>query len=357
MFASVFTSRGVPIVVAVLALSTTVRAQEVLEDTQFVAGARVRSAFRDVVADARGWTVRVLKEGKPTAMGVIVRENGWILTKASRLEGTVSCRLLDGRILTAEQAHVWPEHDLALLKVDEDSLCAVQWSEGGDPMIGQWVATSGHDSSPLGVGIVSVARRAIPLVRQIGVLGVRLDEGDGAATIVEVFEESSAEKADLRVGDVVSRIDDEAIPDRETMVRYIRRHEPGQTIHLQVTRGEKELTIDATLSHPFGQFLSRIAEQNQMGGELSERRSDFPAVIQHDTVLAPDECGGTVVDLDGRALGINIARAGRTESFAIPVGVIRPLLEAQFPGSGQPSLDRTRSSLPSAPPSVIRNGD
>lgn len=352
-----FTPRMACIVAVVLALSTTVRGQEVLEDSQFVAGARVRSAFRDVVAESRGWTVRVLVDDQPAAMGVIARENGWILTKASRLDGNVSCRLPDGRTRSAQLAHVWPEHDLALLKVDADGLNPVQWSDRGDPLVGQWLATSGQHPSPVGVGIVSVGRRAIPLVRVFGVLGVQLNEQNGAATIVEVFEDSAAEKAELKVGDVVLRIDDEDIPDRESMIRYIRRQEPGQTIHLQVKRSGEELFIDATLSHPFGRFLSRIAEQNQMGGELSLRRSDFPAVIQHDTVLAPDECGGTVVDLDGRAVGINIARAGRTESYALPAEVILPLLAAQFSEYGPPPNRVEETPLPPAPPSTHRRAN
>jgi serine protease Do len=40
--------------------------------------------------------------------------------------------------------------------------------------------------------------------------------------------------------------------------------------------------------------------------------------LQHDTVIRPADCGGPLVDLDGKAVGINIARAGRTESYAIP---------------------------------------
>lgn len=344
----------IPIVTHVFCLailSATVQGQETLDDAQLVAGARVRSAFRDVVAEARGWTVRVLVEGEPAAMGVVVREDGWVLTKASRVEGTLACRLLDGRVLKAEPEHVWPEHDLALLKVEGSGLTAVQWSDRGDPGVGEWLATSGQRSSPLGVGIVSVGRRSIPLVKLTGVLGVRLDDADGPATIAEVFEGSAAERAELQVGDVVFRINDEETPDRETMVRTIRGHEPGETVRLRVKRGEDELQFEAMLSHPFGQFLSRIAEQNQMGGELSKRRSGFPAVIQHDTVLSPDDCGGTVVDLDGRAVGINIARAGRTESYAIPAAVILPLLETYYSRGPEAAAG---APVPPAPPAAVR---
>jgi RNA polymerase sigma factor (TIGR02999 family) len=35
-------------------------------------------------------------------------------------------------------------------------------------------------------------------------------------------------------------------------------------------------------------------------------------------VLKPEECGGPLVDVDGRAVGLNIARAGRVETLALP---------------------------------------
>ena len=62
-----------------------------------------------------------------------------------------------------------------------------------------------------------------------------------------------------------------------------------------------------------------------MGSQLSEKRN-FPTILQHDTVIKPTDCGGPLVDLDGRVVGINVARAGRVESYALPSEVVVPLL-------------------------------
>ena len=62
-------------------------------------------------------------------------------------------------------------------------------------------------------------------------------------------------------------------------------------------------------------------------GQLSFRRGGFPNAFAHDTVLQPEQCGGPLVNLQGRAVGINIAREGRTESHAIPAQVIIGLLD------------------------------
>ncbi len=64
-----------------------------------------------------------------------------------------------------------------------------------------------------------------------------------------------------------------------------------------------------------------------MAGPLSRRRADFPAVLQHDSVLRPEDCGGVIVDLSGKAVGLNIARAGRIETLALPATILLPLLD------------------------------
>ena len=64
--------------------------------------------------------------------------------------------------------------------------------------------------------------------------------------------------------------------------------------------------------------------QNSMGSMLSGRRTGFSEVLQTDMVVDAKDCGGPVVDLDGNVLGINIARAGREETWVLPSEVIRP---------------------------------
>ena len=66
---------------------------------------------------------------------------------------------------------------------------------------------------------------------------------------------------------------------------------------------------------------------NRMGGELSDMRSGFPLALQHDCPIEPNACGGPLVNLDGEVVGINIARAGRIKSYALPSHVIEELLK------------------------------
>ena len=58
------------------------------------------------------------------------------------------------------------------------------------------------------------------------------------------------------------------------------------------------------------------------GGPLSQRRSDFSRVIEHDCLVMPNQCGGPLVDVHGQAIGVNIARASRVSSYALPKDVV-----------------------------------
>lgn len=349
-----FSIRTLPFVLGLLAAvtwGTQVHAQPSdLSDTQFTLGSDVRRAFEPVVAGARDWTVQVLADDKPAALGTIIADDGWILTKASQINSTPVCRLSDGQTYPADYCACDPELDLALLKVDASGLTPVRWQTGDDATVGQWLATPGLSGPPVGVGIVSAARRTIPLQRINGVLGIRLEPTEGPAVVAEIIPDSPAAKAEIRTGDIIQRVGERSVENREVLIRTIQSYEPGVSVQITIQRGDSEVIVSATLSHPFGEFLSRIAVQNQMGGRLSPRRSGFAAALQHDTVLDPELCGGTVVNLDGMAVGLNIARAGRTETYAIPAEVVIEALARLKSGGRPPPQSVLDARLPPPPP-------
>jgi serine protease Do len=97
-------------------------------------------------------------------------------------------------------------------------------------------------------------------------------------------------------------------------------------VAIKFRRDGKVTEVQATLDkRPRDQF-SRREFQNSMGSKLSDRRGGFPQILQTDMALKPSDCGGPVVDLDGRTIGINIARAGRVESYAIPAAAVRAMI-------------------------------
>jgi serine protease Do len=285
-------------------------------------GREVRNAFRTLIADASQSTVRVVCDGKETVLGTIVGEEGWIVTKFSELREPLTCRLADGRNFPARVVGEDPGYDLAMLKIDATELKPVAWSEDENgPVVGQLLATvSDGGELPREIGVVSVPLRKIP---PEGRLGIAFAGSDESATISVVDAQSAAQRAGIRVGDLVIRAGDKAIASRQELIDLIRQHKPGDTIALVVHRGDKDIDISATLKTDMS---GRSARMNAMGTKLSSRSTDFPSVIQHDTALMSSDCGGPLVDLSGKVVGINIARGGRTETYAAPASRVRLLL-------------------------------
>ena len=318
-------------------------------------GPHVRAAFRRVVSGPSHATVRIRSGRRDVAVGGIVGPDGWILTKASSLREPVRVRLRDGREFDAAVVGVDAEYDLAMLKVDARRLPTLDLEHRDPPEVGRWVATAAPGRDPLAVGVVSVGPRSIP--KQSGILGIQLEETeDGKPLVVQVVPDSGAARAGILVNDVVLAVNGKPTENREELIRTVREYSPDDEIEVTLLRDGEEQTLRATLTDRVqGMRFDRGDYQNNLGGRLSRRRYGFPAVFQHDTVLQPDECGGPLVDLEGRVVGFNIARAGRTESYALPNAVVVSRLYDLMSGNLSPQPDaggteavRQENSAPAA---------
>jgi serine protease DegQ len=83
--------------------------------------------------------------------GVIVSTNGYILTNQHVVEAAdqIQVALADGRTLPARVVGADPETDLAVLKIDADTLPAVTFAQADSLKVGDWVLAVGN---PFGVG-------------------------------------------------------------------------------------------------------------------------------------------------------------------------------------------------------------
>jgi S1-C subfamily serine protease len=225
---------------------------------------------------------------------------------------------------------------LALLKVDAQDLPTLKISAETVPIVGSWLASVGRDSYPVEVGVVSVEPRVIP--HQAGILGVQLDSETGDARIVRIFPGSAAAKAGMLINDVILQIEGVATPSREALIKRVQEFSPGDTVKLLVDRSGKELELTAVLMGRFpGLRPTRNEFQNSLGSELSERRFGFASAFQHDTVIEPTDVGGPAVNLDGEVVGFNVARSGRTETYAIAAdSIVKVIEELTAPGATNP---------------------
>jgi serine protease Do len=300
---------------------------------------RVLSPFKAVVAKANESTVQVRGDDKDVALGTVVYSDGFILTKASELRGALSVRFQDGTEFEAKIVGRHRDTDLALLRVDVKGLKPVTFTDTKKVRSGSWLAASGPTSDPIAVGIASVVTRKLTgFDSQIdnanrGYVGIFMAEDDPkdadgkllGAKVIRLEDKGAGKKAGLVIGDIITAVDGFKVAGREALRNALENSRPGDSVTLSVLREGEEKTYKLTLTGS----TSRPARgdiQNSMGGELSGRRTGFPAVLQTDMVIQPKECGGPVVDLEGNVLGINIARAGRVETWILPSENIRPVL-------------------------------
>lgn len=301
-----------------------------LDADLFKNGREIRDLFRPTVARARDSVARIEDRfGRRLAYGTVVGSDGWVLTKASELKGFARVELPDGHSFEARIAGVSVPHDLALLKLDARGLVPVEWNEDA-PRVGQWLITPGTKSDrPIDLGVLSVLAREVPV--RGAMMGVQLDVSRSAPVITQVVAGTGAEAAGLMVGDEILRLDGRRTLHRDSLIAMIGEYRVGETVRVQVAREGRRLEFDVRLG-PRDQRPDSLL----LAGDLSEVRSGFPLALQHDTTLAPHECGGPLLDIDGRAVGINIARASRTTSYAIPTSEILALLPDLMSGKLPP---------------------
>lgn len=296
---------------------------------------KITAAFRPAIAEVTKSTVQVLSDGKRSALGMVVDKDGYVLTKASELKGKLECQLIDGRRSEAKLVGIERKLDVAMLKVDWKELQPVDWGDEQSVDRGSWIITPGLDKSPIGIGVVSATSREIK--RANGALGIQMREAVGGAGIENVIPKSPAEKAGLKPGDVVVRVGEKEVKNLNELRDTIFAYEPGDEVTLTVKRKDEQFEVKITLGN-FQQMIQgeRAEFQNSLGGELSQRRAGFPLVLQHDTVLRPQECGGPLVDIDGKVVGINIARAGRVETYALAASIVKAIIEDMKAGKYSP---------------------
>ena len=314
------------------------------------------SAWTSVLETARQSTALILRDGKPISLATTVDANGWLLTKSSEVHdsknkplGDLTAQFPGGITLPVKITDFHRRFDLALIKVEASGLTSVEWDTSAPPAPGSYLAAAGPDKLPVAVGIVSVSPRNLDESRK-GFLGISLEKEQGNLRIRSVGPGSAAFDAGLLKDDVLLSIDGEPMKNVSDFIAKIAIQKPYDTLKVLIRRGEEAKEITATLRRrEAGQEALIEDVRNTMSGTLSRNRNGYPAALQHDMVLEPAECGGPVVDLHGHIVGINIARSGRIESFAIPSLTLVDLLKKVETGKfNRPEIEDLRREVKNA---------
>ena len=314
------------------------------------------TAHRPAVAKAREGTVALVRGADLLALGCVVHPDGWVLSKASELtDGKPFQAKIGDRRVKAEIARVFETQDLVLIQADADKLTPVPWSSAEAPALGSFVAAAGPGmEDPIAIGVYSVGARSLKEENR-AFLGVSLDANDDHVFITEVIKGTPAQRAKLKVGDAILELDGKPYDSVPDLIDAVGSYSPGDEVQFKLRRGEEDLLLNIKLGKRPKLSPSRdkrFDRMNRMGGGLSDKLSGFPRAFQTDLPISPEECGGPVCTLDGKVVGINIARAGRIKTYAIPAGEIRELLaDVDFAEASVAATDPPPSDPPAPKPS------
>lgn len=322
-------NRFIPLIVCLLALPA--HGQQSLESACRTTGPAVTAVFEPQRAVLQTSSAVILDGRKEMGYGIVVSADGHILTKASELEGLQKISVTvdrtnykGGEILATD-----PQWDVALLKIDAAGLIPVVYAPTSDVPQGTWVVANGATSRTTRralAGIVSAKIREIPAAGGAA-LGVVLNVKGKQLEIEEVADGSGAQQAGLEKGDVILSIEGVEIKKIEDIAQVLKDRKAGSTVQVNCRRGKREFAAEVRLSAKGEMFDDTMNRNDMMSGDFSKRRSGFPRVMQHDILGSSRVTGGPLLDLEGRCIGMNIARANRAESFAIPVEDLKALAE------------------------------
>ena len=298
-------------------------------------GKAVQSVFAEAADAAKKCTVRVFN-GSKMVLGTVVSKDGLVVAKNSEFStvkpGLIRVMGPGTKIARARVVARDIPHDLIILDLGREIDPGYEWGNSKGLVHGTWLVAGTSTSPPkVGVrgGVLSATAREIK--KAGGVIGVILGGRDGKSfggvQVSEVAKGGPAEKAGVKKNDVIYAIDGKEVFERAKMIEIVKSNDPGTTITVSVRRGEDKKDLKITLGYRNLVFAEMKTRNDKMSGTVSVRRTGFERIIQHEISLGKSDMGGPLFDLEGKLVGINIAKANRVEFFAIPAEDIRQVLE------------------------------
>ena len=339
-------------------LHNMLRAPQIAPDTT-LSGSRkdnTESFFSPFTKSTGDSVVKILHDDSFIAYGTVVSDNGEIITKASLLGTSPKSQTYtiehDGQSHPLNWLAEDKKNDLALLKLttnnrsspDSINLKPVIWSKT-IPDTGHLTVTSDHTGKFVAHGTVTQPIRPCPkaggeisaVAESRAYLGVTLDQDFDTTLVTTVSPGSPAAIAGILEGDIIQFINGTKVNNLQELSDQVGTYEAGRKIKLAIKRGDKTIIVHPILgsAKSHGQEATRnsinrdkmLLNLSRMGGKISKRRVDFPACIYHDTLIKPNQCGSPIFNLDGEAIGVNIARNHRFRSLAIPAKNVRSTLK------------------------------
>ena len=105
-------------------------------------------------------------------------------------------------------------------------------------------------------------------------LGVTTEKIEIGVRIQDITKESAAEKAGLKEGDVITKIDDKKIDDPDDLSEAIQKHKPGEKVTVTYLRDKKEQKVTAELTKWKGSNVFSTAPDQNFNFDLGDMNLD-----------------------------------------------------------------------------------
>ena len=323
---------------AALILSTALtHAASVLPSSLRTDGKTVQKAFARAADSAQQCTVRVY-HGSKMVLGTVVSEDGLIICKNSEfttgardssrviVKFTHTNRPYRGKVVARDNTL-----DIVIVDINRKTDPGFEWGDSEGLNHGTWLVAGTSDAPPkVGVrgGVLSANTREIK--KAAGVIGVILGNGSkdiGGVQVRDLAKEGPAQEAGVKKGDVITAINGKEVFETPKLMEMIREYDPGTKLKVSIKRSGKNMTFNITLGYRNIVYKDMKSRNDRMSKTVSVRRTGFKSILQHDISLATTDMGGPLFDLEGKLVGINIAKANRVEFFAIPADAIQQMLK------------------------------
>jgi serine protease Do len=285
-------------------------------------------AFKPRSAVFQDTIVRFWRRGRMICSGLILTNDGIIVTKSSELMSrNFEIELPGGELVEGKVLKRVKENDLLFVQVDRRFRGVLDLNQNEEEIkairelpLGSIVVAVGFGGKPVSMGVKSVEVRNL-MQAGYAVLGVQLGTKQDDLSIKATPGDSAAKKAGIRPGDIITKIGGEEMTTLDQLREKLRSLEPNTRIPVEFTRDGR---VAASLVK-LGSSAARSDKGSMnypQGGRISRKRMEFTEALQSDTPFDPMHVGAPLIDLNGRLLGVNIARAGRIKSYTLPCSTI-----------------------------------
>ena len=297
----------------------------------------MRNTLDKLAENSQRATCQIRDGRTDLVLGTVFSSDGWIVSKSSEIESAkdLKCVFGDDTTFAAKVVATDTRYDLALLKIEAEDLVAVQVDgQSNELEAGQIVVSCNEDGEAMSMGLITAKPQQFSIRQQPtkaarGFLGVVCRSSDEGLVVRTVTERSGAERAGLVRGDVILTMEGKKVTTTDRMIEILTEHRPKEKIQLSINRGDDSIDLEAIL----GKRPNAATDRNDKwgGGPFSDRRFGFPTVIPHDSAIKPEECGGPLLNSDGQVIGLNIARAIRVATYAVPIKEVKKFVDQNMP--------------------------